>query len=221
MHACLEKFLQENTILVGIILGPKSLERILYNKFLEPVVEESLQWWKQVVHNKQAKSCFDKSCIAVCRLWHSHCTKYTCGFVGHGVHLLYSKCMQLYMFHTERFGDKPDHSNFNWQEWTPRMNQNHRLQASKHRMARPVLYKAKQAEVEHQSGFHYSVLLKLPYFHSPAVTIIAPMQFHFWVYTAKKMIEIWKTDGSTCILLNKNLTDLQEKIDGFVTSESY
>ena len=113
-------------------------------------------------------------------------------------------------FPTYRFGDKPDYSNFNRPEWTPRKNENHRSDAAKHRMANT---KAKQIEIERETGVRYSVLLNLPYFDAPRMCVIDPMH-NLFLGSAKKMIHIWKEDE---IMLPSNFAGIQEKVDSFVT----
>ena len=113
-------------------------------------------------------------------------------------------------FSTHRFGEKPDHSNFNRQEWIPRNNHNHRLNASKHRLAKT---KAEQVVIERSTGVRYSVLLQIPYFDAPRMCIIDPMH-NLFLGTAKKMLEIWKADEN--LLSSKRFLEIQEKADSFV-----
>ena len=121
-----ERYLQENTILVGVIPGPKEPSKTI-NSLLEPMVDDLIQLWEGVVLNYK-----DSTVLVRVALLLSGCdipaARKTCGFVGHGARRGCSKCMLE--FPTHRFGDKPDYSNFNRPE---RKNENHRSDAAKHK----------------------------------------------------------------------------------------
>jgi hypothetical protein len=86
----------------------------------------------------------------------------TCGFVGHSARLGCSKC--LLEFPTAHFGEKPDYTNFERNNWITRSDEHHRLQAAAYKQAKT---RTAQLEIERESGVRYSVLLKLPYFNAP------------------------------------------------------
>ena len=182
-----ERFLQENKILVGVIPGPHEPKKTI-NTFISPLVEELLQLWEGVILNDGQHPVLVRA--ALCSGCDIPAARKTCGFVGHNARLACSKC--LLVFPTENFGEKPDYSNFNKTEWTPRTNEHHRTNAEKHRLASTD---ARQKDIERESGVRYSTLLRLPYFNAPRMCIIDPMH-NLFLGTTKKMIQIWKDDES-------------------------
>lgn len=133
----------------------------------------------------------------------------TCGFVGHSARIGCSKC--LTEFCTEKFGEKADYSNFDKDNWPPRTNDHHRSHTKKHRLANT---KSKQTKIEHESGVRYSILLNLPYFDAPRMCIVDPMH-NLFLGIAKKFIELLK--GCEQSLFSEKFTEIQEKVDRFVT----
>ena len=77
-----ERYLQENTILVGVIPGPKEPSKTI-NSLLEPMVDDLIQLWEGVVLNYK-----DSTVLVRAALLLSGCdipaARKTCGFVGHG-----------------------------------------------------------------------------------------------------------------------------------------
>ena len=196
-----DRFLQENTILVGIIPGPKEPTKSI-NSFLQPMVDDFIKLWDGVV----LKKILVRGAL-LCAGCDIPAARKTCGFVGHGARLGCSKC--LLTFATETFGDKPDYTNFDRKEWTPRTNADHRLHAEEHRQART---KSAQYEIEREYGVRYSVLLQLPYFDAPRMCIIDPMH-NLFLGIAKKFIEVLKMDAT----FTDKLADIQERVNEFVT----
>ena len=128
----LVRYLQENTILVGIIPGRKE-PKLTVNGLLELLVDDLIVLWEGVILKYK-----DAGVLVRAALRLSGCeipaARKTCGFVGHGARVGVSKC--TLEFCTHHFGEKPDNSNFNRQEWIPRNNHSHRLNVSEHRLAR-------------------------------------------------------------------------------------
>ena len=201
-----ERFRQENTMLVGVIPGPKEPSKTI-NSLLAPLVDDLILLWEGVSlrHNQTDVLVRDALLCAGCDI---PAARKTCGFVGHGAKKGCSKC--LLSFPTHSFGEKPDYSNFNRSEWNLRNNEEHRLAATNHKMANT---KAQQANIEHSTGVRYSVLLELPYFDAPRMCIVDPMH-NLFLGTAKRVLEIWR---DTNVLSHQNFQDMQEKIDNFIT----
>ena len=86
------------------------------------------------------------------------------------------------------FGEKPDYSYFNWDEWELRTNEQHRLAAARHNNSNTT---SQQKEIERETGVRYSVLLKLPYFYASRMCIIDPMH-NLLLGTARHMVLTWK-----------------------------
>ena len=131
-------------------------------------------------------------------------TRTVYGFLGHRATLGCSKC--LLPFPVERFGEKPDYSNFKRSEWRKRTNDHHRTEAMKSYNA------ATKNEIERRSGVRYSCLIGLPYFNAPRMCIFDPMH-NLLLGTSKLMIELWKTLG---VLDNKDFELIQSRVDSFV-----
>ncbi len=202
-----ERFLQENIILVGVIPGPKE-PSLLMNSILKPLVEELKKLWTGVV----LKDINNRSILVRAALLCSSCdipaARKVCGFVGHGALKGCSKC--LLSFPTASFGEKPDCSNFDRSQWTPRTNEQHREIADKYRNCNT---RAGQKEHERDFGIRYTVLPELPYFDAARMCVIDPMH-NLLLGTAKHITEIWK---STSILSSKDFNIIQEKVDSFVS----
>ena len=203
-----ERFLQKNTILVGIIPGPHEPKKTI-NSFLSPMVDDLLKLWRGVMlkFNSGQNAPVLVRAALLCAGWDIPAARKTCGFVGHNARLACSKC--LLEFPTEEFGKKPDFSNFDTTQWTTRTNSQHRESAEKHRLATT---KTEMKRIERDTGVRYSVLLKLPYFNAPRMCIIDPMH-NLFLGTAQKMIQLWKED----ILPREKFQEIQKKVDSYVT----
>ena len=196
-----ERFLQENTILVGVIPGPNEPKGTV-NSFLEPMVNDLLKLWEGVILERNIVRG-----ALLCAGCDIPAARKTCGFVGHSARLGCSKC--LLEFPTAHFGEKPDYTNFERSNWIPRSDEHHRLQAEAYKQAKT---RSAQLEIERESGVRYSVLLKLPYFNAPRMCIIDPMH-NLFLGIAKKFTEILKFDKE----FNDKLGDVQNKVNAFIT----
>ena len=127
-----------------------------------------------------------------------------CGFLRHRATMGCSKC--LLAFPTEKFGEKPDYSNFYRKEWVPRTDEHHRQEAMK------SYHSGEQIGIEKTSGVRYSYLLELPYFNAPRMCVIDPMH-NLVLGTSKMMVELWKFSN---ILTSVNFEAIQSKVDSFV-----
>ena len=108
-----------------------------------------------------------------------------------------SKCLL-----TEKFGEKPDYSNFYRKEWVPRTDEHHRQEAMK------SYHSGEQIGIEKTSGVRYSYLLELPYFNAPRMCVIDPMH-NLVLGTSKMMVELWKFSN---ILTSVNFEAIQSKV---------
>lgn len=64
-------------------------------------------------------------------------------------------------FPTEKFGEKPDYSNFNQSSWEPHTGSMHNSTALEYQKCTT---RTKQLGIEQHTEVRYSVLVKLPYF---------------------------------------------------------
>ena len=115
----------------------------------------------------------------------------------------------LLEFPTERFGDKPDYSNFNRTEWNKRSNQQHREDVAKYRLCNT---QSQVKDLERENGVRYSVLVDLPYSDAPLMCIIDSMH-NLLLGTAKHMIAVWKKIG---LLEDRHFPIMQQTVDGFI-----
>ena len=200
-----ERYLQENIFLVGVIPGPRE-PHLNINSYLRPLVAELRNLWSGVVlENAQGMPIIVRAAL-ICCTCDIPALRKVCGFVGHAAEKGCSKC--LLSFPTS-FGDRPDYSNFDISQWTPRNTHQHRSAANDHiqcstRMA--------QKKIEKENGVRYSILLELPYFDPVQMSVIDPMH-NLLLGTAKHITEIWK---SKSILKSDDFHRLQAKCDNFV-----
>ena len=202
--------MQENTILVGVIPGPKEPKKTI-NSFLTPLVDDLSKLWEGMILSNGQCSVLVRAAL-LCSGCDIPAARKTCGFVGHAARMSCSKCLSK--FPTSTFGEKPDFTNFNRTQWPPRTNKHHREVAEKYRQAAT---KVKQKQIESETGIRFSVLLDLPYFDASRMCIIDPMH-NLFLGSAKKLMSIWKSDDS--ILCSSSFTTIQEKVDSFVTTRN-
>ena len=89
------RYKRENTIIVGIIPGPKE-PKLTMNLFLQPLVDEFKEFWKGVVidcNKHPLKSLLIRAAI-ICCASDIPATRKLCGFVGHAARLGCSKCLK-------------------------------------------------------------------------------------------------------------------------------
>ena len=202
-----ERFLQENVMLVGVIPGPQE-PSLHMNSLLQPLVNDLLKLWKGVI----LKNTHNHSVLVRAALLCSACdipaSRKVCGFVGHNAIKGCNRC--LLSFPTEKFGDKPDFSNFDRSQWLPRTNELNRDAAKQHKECNT---QTQQHELEQKFGVRYTLLNELPYFDASRMTVIDPMH-NLLLGTAKHMVEMWK---SSSLLNSKDMDAIQAKVDSFVT----
>ena len=202
-----ERFLQKNVILVGVIPGPKEPKKNV-NSFLAPLVEELLHLWKGVIMTTEKNTKVLVRAALICCSCDIPAARKCCDFVGCNALHSCSRCMVE--FPTAVFGESPDFSNLNYQEWTPRSSQLCKEMGAKHRDART---QAAQKAIEKEYGIRYSILNELPYFNPSRICIIDPMH-NLLLGTVKHMIDVWKS----CMKLKKDdFETIQETFTHFVT----
>ena len=180
-----DRFLQENIMLVGIIPGPHE-PSLTINSYLRPLVDELQQLWLGVkLTTSKNVSVFARAAL-ICVACDIPAARKTCGFLGHMATKGCSKCLSS--FPTDRFGERPDYSNFDRTSWEARTGSVHRSTALNHRTCAT---RTLQQGIERTTGIRYSVLVDLPYFDAPKMCIIDPMH-NLLLGTAKHMVELWK-----------------------------
>lgn len=117
-------------------------------------------------------------------------------------------------FPTLSFGDKPDYSGFDHENWMPRSHADFYNWAMKHRHAKTA---KERQEIEKLHGVRYTVLLSLPYYDAIRFCIIDPM--HNLLGSAKTFVKPWvHTLGTSS---DHVLPLIQNEVDKFVTPSGF
>lgn len=178
----------ENLILVCIIPGPREPKYTL-NPLLAPFVADlksANEGWLFSINNGTGieSSVFIRACIG-CVSCDIPAFRKLCGFLGHSARLGCSKCLKE--FPTNHFGDAPDYSGFNRDEWTPRSIGDHRKNCED---LCSCSTKSALRHLESRYGIRYSILLDLPYFDPVRFGVIDPMH-NLLLGTPKHMLSLW------------------------------
>lgn len=201
-----ERFLSENTILIGVIPGePKNI-----NPILEPLVEDLLKLWDGVVLKSSSQNSVLVRAALLCVTCDVPAARKVCGFLGHRANKACTKCLK--QFPTLAFGEQPNYSGFNRESWPERSNESHRQHCIEHRAC---ITKVSQAKIEREHGCRYSVLLQLPYFDPVRMCVIDPMH-NLLLGTGRHMIAVWK---ELKLINDSDLDGMQEKVNSFVTPD--
>ena len=196
----------ENTILVGVIPGPHE-PSLHANSFLAPFVSELLQLWEGItlVGNGIMQPVAVRAALlsVVCDI--PGLAK-VAGFLGHGARLGCSKCLKT--FPTERFGEKPDFSGYDRDQWPERDIATHRQRADEY-LCLPN--RSQQKAFESQHGLRYSELLKLPYFDIVRYCVVDPMH-NLFLGSAHHFMEVVMEKD---ILTKVDMTAVEERVQAF------
>ena len=118
------------------------------------------------------------------------------GFVGHSAIKGCYKCMKS--FPTISFGEKPDYSGFDCDNWIPREHSVcHRI-GMQHRHAKTA---KERNNLERQYGVHYTALLTLPYYNAGIGRFPQKVESGFSNFKAEQ----WKTGFCFILLYVLNL----------------
>lgn len=200
-----ERNKEENIAVVGIIPGPQEPSRDV-NSFLDPLVEELLEFWDGVwldCPNTGPSFCRLALLCVTCDI---PASRKLCGFLSFCAKMGCNKCKK--QFPRPGFGEKQDFSGFNRDSWNLRTDAEHREQAwAVDRNT--VTSKKDRGEKESKCGVRFSSLIHLPYFDFISFVVIDPMH-NLMLGTTKKMLKIWKEEN---LLGDKELKDLQKRIN--------
>ena len=198
------RYKRENTILIGLIPGPKEPEHNI-NTFLNPLVKELIALWSGKSMQVVGKNRLVK-CALLCVACDLPAGRKTCGFLGHSAHYGCSKCWK---FFPGTVGGM-DYSGFDRKEWSTRNGTDHRRIAMGLRNFNSL---KEQVEQESAQGLRYSALLMLPYFNAPRMLIVDPMH-NLFLGTAKHFLQhIWVD----CSVLNDQTWEiLQSRVDSIL-----
>ena len=171
------RFKRENTIIIGLLPGPKEPPKTI-NTFLTPLVSELLLLWEGVslrTHNA-GHQLF--RCALLCVGCDVPAGRKTCGFLSCNANLGCTRC--YCNFSTGIFG-KMDYSGFNRDSWTFRSNEKHREDV---KATLACTSRTAREHKESELGCRYSCLLQLPYFNAVRMLTIDPMH-NLYMGTAK------------------------------------
>ena len=96
---------------------------------MKPLVAELNNLWNGVILKDHDGISVIVRAALLCSSCDIPANRKVCGFVSHNALKGCSKC--LLSFPTDKFGEKPDYSNFNKSEWVPRTNEQPRRDVEK------------------------------------------------------------------------------------------
>ncbi len=202
-----ERYLKENTIVVGVIPGPHEPKKTI-NSYLSPLVKELNHLWDGVTMESTEGLKVIVRAALLCTSCDIPASRKVSGFVGHNAYRGCSRCLKT--FPTEAFGQKPDYTGTDRSYWTPRDAKSHRQHALDHKHSSTL---AQQKQIERDHGCRYSVLTELPYYNVIQFSVIDPMH-NLLLGTAKHILTVWMSIG----VLNKGqFISIQNKVDSFST----
>ena len=109
-------------------------------------------------------------------------------------------------FATAHFGDKPDYSGFDFDNWTKRDLATHLTNAREHKKADTL---KKRTEIQQTHGLKYSELINLPHFDIVRYHVIDPVH-NIFLGIAKHAFKTWK-ELEMLTLIHYQI--IQERID--------
>ena len=198
------RYNQENILICGLIPGPKE-PPLNINSFLEPLVNDLLQLWRGIDILLPIGNIAVRGAL-LCVSCDSPAMRKAAGFLSHTAVKGCFKCNKL--FPTESFGEKPDYSGFDRQNWVIRTHKDCYEAGMKHKHAKTATERAK---LEKQNGVRYTALLTLPYYDAGRFCMVDPMH-NLLLGSAKTFIKIWKEHTNPL----PDFTSIQEVVDQFV-----
>lgn len=145
--------------------------------------------------------------MLVCVICDLPATRKVLGFANFNANKGCSKCLKE--FPTAHFGEKPNFSGYDCQNWLPRDNTTHKEKGSAYKSAPTA---SARKEILRSYGAKYSELFKLPYFDVVRYHVINPMH-NIFLGIAKHTMKVWKDLN----LLNvKSYTVLQGRVDSVI-----
>ncbi|KAG2191502.1 hypothetical protein INT47_010971 [Mucor saturninus] len=203
-----ERYKKENTILVGLMPGPKEAKTSEINHYLRPLVAELQSLYVGVVI--PTVRC-PSGALVRAALFLVACdipaARKTCGFTSHMSTNACHKCNRQFSHLPGNGG--VDYSGFVFSEWVPRTEADNRRDALAWKRASS---EADQKRMEKENGVRWSELHNLEYFNVVECTIIDPMH-NLFLGTSKRVMEKWRSAG---LITNRDLADMQQEADNMV-----
>ena len=192
---CSERYKFENVILVGMIPGPKEPKRDI-NTYLGPLVDDLKVLFEGITF-KNSNSLFGSTtlrALLTCIGSDLPATRKVCGFLSYNAEKGCSKCLKS--FPTESFGEKPDFSSYDCENWELRSHTQHVADALLVKSAKTATARSLK---EQSSGVWYSELLNLPHFDVVRFHTVVPMH-NIFLGVAKHTVKLWK--GKKILTMN-------------------
>ncbi|KAG2191165.1 hypothetical protein INT47_006510 [Mucor saturninus] len=200
-----ERMKPENIILVGVMPGPKEAKTDQMNNFLEPLVDELVDFYTgMTIKTAMFPGGVRVRAALMCVACDIPAARKTAGFTGHASTNACHKCAR--QFSVIDGSSKIDYSGFDVENWTPREKAANAVHAEMWFNAESDV---ERAELEKNNGTRYSELHRLHYFDPVRCTIVDPMH-NLFLGTAKRMISIWRDLGyfpSTTLARMQHLAD--------------
>lgn len=196
----------ENIILLGIMPGPHESSYNV-NSYITPLVEELNNFW----HGKEMNvSGFSSKQVIRCALLCAACDlpagRKLCGFLSFNARYGCTRCMKEFPGEVGSM----DYSGFNRENWSKRVETEHRRIAAKIKSCKT---KSGKSDIESSSGYRYTALLELPYFNPSRMLVLDPMH-NLFLGTAKHYLKsVWLDRG---ILSSDDFDSIQSKVNKVV-----
>lgn len=179
---------------------------LLINSYLEPLVQDLLKLWNGITMPTTEGSQVVRAAL-LCNSSDIPATRKVAGFVGHAALKGCSRCLKS--FPTAKFGEKADYSGFEPSTWPTRTIENHREKGMEWKHASTA---TQRHNIEQQSGFRFTELLRLSYFNTIRFTVVDPMH-NVLLGTAKLMVSLWKERG---LITTNDFEQIQMQVDNFI-----
>ena len=147
------RYLKENVLLIGVIPGPHS-PSLHMNSYLEILVNDLIKLW----HGVEMETCEGLKRVRaalICLACDIPASRKLAGFVGHSALKGCSKCLKS--FPTVTFGEKPNYSGFDRDQWPKRDISTHKNQGMRWKQAKTA---TERHCIEREHGVRYSEFLR-------------------------------------------------------------
>ena len=227
-----ERFKTENSILVGVMPGPREASTFEINHFLRPLVDDLVGWYTgQSIRTAEQPN----GAVVRLALLNVACdipaARKVSGFTSHAsIHACY-KCYRQFATFVDT--GRIDHSGFDVSTWLDRDPIQYLEHAEQWRAATTL---QARTDLERAHGARWSELHRLRYFNPVACTIVDPMH-NLFLGTAKRMAKLWIHIGdlrpamlramqraANSIVLPPDYVALKRKIEGnfsFMTADDW
>ena len=194
-----------NICLVGILPGPHEPSRDI-NSFIDPLVVDLCQFWKEVELTVKESGKRKIRCAVLCVSCDIPAGRKLCGFLSHSVRLGGSRCYKPF---PGTVGNM-DYSGFNRETWQPRTQVKHRQNVETIMACKT---KTERIRAESTLGCRYSSLLKLSYFDPVVMLAIDPMHNLSLGLAKHHLRNMWIAFG---LITDAHFKVVQDRIDRFL-----